>query len=121
MKAPQIFLFVVMLWCAVVHAGNSLANEVIISRAPENGLQPQVLMDSAGTIHLIYFKGEAKAGNVFYVRCEKDGKQFSDPIQVNSQARTAMAIGTIRGPQLALGRGGRVHVAWNGTGATKAH
>ena len=35
---------------------------------------------------------------------------------MNSQAGSAIAVGTIRGGQIALGRNGRVHVAWNGSG-----
>ena len=33
------------------------------------------------------------------------------------RGRSAIAMGTVRGAQLALGRGGRVHVAWMGSGA----
>src|SRR5262249_27151182 len=36
-------------------------------------------------------------------------------IRVNSQPGSAVATGTIRGAQLAIGRSGRVHVAWNGS------
>src|SRR5205823_3093564 len=41
--------------------------------------------------------------------------EFVPPVRVNSEPGTAVAVGTIRGAQLALGRNGRVHVAWNGT------
>ena len=41
---------------------------------------------------------------------------FSEPIRVNTHPRSAIAAGTIRGGQLALGRNGRVHVVWNGSG-----
>jgi hypothetical protein len=34
---------------------------------------------------------------------------------VNSQPESAIAAGTIRGAQLAIGKAGRVHVAWNGS------
>jgi hypothetical protein len=37
-------------------------------------------------------------------------------LRVNSQDGSAIAIGTIRGGQLAIGKNGRVHVAWNGSG-----
>jgi hypothetical protein len=36
---------------------------------------------------------------------------------VNGQPGSAIALGTIRGAQLALGRNGRVHVCWNGSRA----
>jgi hypothetical protein len=69
---------------------------------------------TAGVVHLIYFKGEAKAGDIFYVRQTPDRDAFSDPLRVNSEPASAIAVGTIRGAQLAVGRNGRAHVAWNG-------
>jgi len=36
-------------------------------------------------------------------------------LRVNSQPSSAVAMGTIRGAHLAIGRKGRVHVAWNGS------
>ena len=85
-------------------------------RVPENGLQPQIAVDATGVIHLIYYKGDPKAGDVFYVRSGDGGATFSLPLAVNSQAGSAIAVGNIRGAQLALGRNGRVYVAWNGSG-----
>ncbi len=86
-----------------------------ILRAPDRGLQPQAVMDGKGVLHLLYFKGEAGAGDLFYVRREPGKDAFSEPVRVNTQAGTAVATGTIRGGQLALGKDGRVHVAWNGS------
>lgn len=83
-------------------------------RTPDHGIQPQVVLDVAGTAHLIYFKGKDSAGDIFYARQKSGEKVFSKAIQVNSKAGSAMAVGSIRGAQLALGKGGRVHVVWNG-------
>jgi hypothetical protein len=88
--------------------------KVVLLRTPNGGIQPRSVVDGKGVVHLIYFKGEAKGGDVFYVRRQPGSETFSEPIQVNSRPRTAIATGTIRGAQLALGRNGRVHVAWNG-------
>jgi len=63
---------------------------------------------------MIYFSGDAKAGDVFYTRSKDDGASFRPPLRVNSQAKSVIAIGTVRGAQLAVGRDGRVHVAWMG-------
>lgn len=65
-------------------------------------------------MHLVYFKGDPSEGDLFYAR-SKDGITFSDPIRVNSVAGTAVAIGNIRGARVAVGRRGRVYVAWNGS------
>jgi hypothetical protein len=88
---------------------------VAILRTPDSGIQPQAVVDDAGAVHLIYFKGEPSGGDLFYVRGTPGTTEFSKPVRVNSQPGSAIAIGTIRGGQLALGRDRRVHVAWNGS------
>jgi hypothetical protein len=70
---------------------------------------------SEGVVHLIYFVGDPKHGDVFYARSEDFGGAFSSPVRVNSQAGSAMAIGAIRGAQISVGKRNRVHVAWNGS------
>ena len=90
---------------------------VTLARVPNGGIQPEVAVDAAGTLHMVYFSGEPGAGNLYYVRSSDFGKSFSGPIQVNSQPGSAIATGTIRGAQIAVGRNGRVHVAWNGSDA----
>jgi hypothetical protein len=74
-------------------------------------------VDDRGVLHVLYFSGEPRGGNLFYVRSADYGTTFSTPVRVNSQEGSAIAAGTIRGGQLALGRGGRVHVGWNGSDA----
>jgi hypothetical protein len=101
-------------------ATGSAAATVTVLATPNGGIQPQAVVDAKGTLHLIYFKGEPDAGDIFYVRREAAKERFSDPLRVNSQPGSAVAIGTIRGGQIALGKEGRVHVAWNGSGKVKS-
>lgn len=82
---------------------------------PDGGIQPQAVVDGKGTVHLIYFKGEPGGGDIDYARMEPGKDAFGPPVRVNRKPGSAIAIGTIRGAQLALGRRGRVHVAWNGS------
>lgn len=89
---------------------------VDLVRVPSGGIQPEVAVDGAGMVHMVYLAGEPAAANVFYVRSSDGGNTFSRAVRVNSQDGSAIATGTIRGAQLALGRNGRVHVAWNGSG-----
>src|SRR5262249_44499167 len=77
---------------------------------------PQATVDAKGVLHLIYFSGEPGNGDVFYVRSEDGGANFSRPIRVNSQPGSVIATGNIRGAHLALGKNGRAHVAWMGSG-----
>ena len=87
-------------------------------RTPNSGIQPQTVVDASGTIHMIYFKGDAKAGDIEYVRRAAGSAEFSQPLPVNSIPQSAVAIGTVRGPQLAVGRNGRAYAIWFGP-ATK--
>jgi hypothetical protein len=89
--------------------------EVKIIRTPDGGLQPQVAVDHTGVIHMVYLSGPDGASDIYYVRKGPRDSAFSAPIQVNSVPGSAMAVGTVRGAQIAVGRGGRVHVAWIGS------
>jgi hypothetical protein len=94
---------------------DALGASVEVLRVPNGGIQPQAAMDELGNLHLIYFKGAAGNGDLFYVRRDSGKTNFSHPIQVNSEPGCAVAAGTIRGAQMALGQKGRMHVGWNGT------
>jgi hypothetical protein len=95
----------------VVHS----SAEVTAVRVPNGGLQPEVVLDDQGILHMLYFAGEPAGGNLHYIRSKDYGTTFSAPVRVNSQDGSAIATGTIRGGQLAVGRNGRVYVAWNGS------
>jgi hypothetical protein len=88
---------------------------VSVLATPEGGIQPQAVSDARGVIHLVSFQGPPAGGDLVYVRMEPGQAGFSPAVRVNSRPQTAVALGTIRGAQIALGREGRVHVAWNGT------
>jgi hypothetical protein len=88
---------------------------ISVSRVPNRGIQPQIAVEPKGTIHMIYFSGDPKNGDLFYVRSAAVGEAFSRPLRVNSQEGSVTAMGTIRGGQIAVGENGRVHVAWNGS------
>jgi hypothetical protein len=91
------------------------APAVDVRRIPNNGFQPDLAVGRDGAIHLVYYGGDSMAGDIFYVRSKDGGVTFSSAARVNSQPGSAIARGTIRGPQIAVGPDGRVHVAWNGS------
>jgi len=103
---------VLLVSCSIARAGEAPAVRVL--RVPGEGIQPQAVSHE-GVLHVIYFKGERTHGDLFYVHSADGGASFSQPVQVNSQAGSAVAAGTIRGGQIALGQRGRVHVVWNGS------
>ncbi len=88
-------------------------------RVPEGGIQPQAV-ERDGIVHLIYFASDPAKGDIYYVRSADYGNTFSKPLRVNGTPGSAMALGNIRGAQLAVGKNGRVHVAWNGMNSKPA-
>lgn len=91
------------------------APEIKIQRVPEGGIQPKIRKDPKGTIHLVFFKGKADSGDLYYCVKKSSSKTFSNAIKINSQAGSAIATGTIRGAQVVIGKLGQVHVVWNGS------
>lgn len=91
--------------------------KVTLCRVPKDGIQPHVAVDRAGTVHMVYYKGDPGHGDLYYVRSRDGGIKFSAPQRVNSIAGSAIATGNIRGASVAIGKNGRIHVAWNGSHA----
>lgn len=81
---------------------------------PDGGIQPQAVMDDQDVLHVLYFKGPPAGGDLYYVRRSHGAQAFTSPVRVNSVPGTALATGSVRGGQLALGDHGRAHVAWYG-------
>src|ERR1700682_78667 len=95
---------------AFVLAENAKAppmSNITLLRTPREGIQPQTVLDRKGVLHMIYFKSNASAGDIEYVWRNPNGKDFSRPIRVNSERGSVLAVGTVRGPQIATGRNGR--------------
>jgi len=109
----QVLLVGIMVAGYSMHARLPATLKINLLRTPNNGVQPQTVLDPDGVLHMIYFKGDASGGEIEYVRREP-GKEFSLPLRVNSEPGSAVAIGTVRGPQMAEGRSGRVYVVWLG-------
>ncbi|MCF7790241.1 MAG: exo-alpha-sialidase [Prosthecobacter sp.] len=90
--------------------------EVLFDLVPEGGVQPQIATTRDGTLHLVYLKGDPRGGDVRYVTKKADAAAWSKPRTVNSTPATAVAAGTIRGAQIAVGRDDSLHIVWNGPG-----
>ncbi|MDB6117507.1 MAG: hypothetical protein JWO08_1288 [Verrucomicrobiaceae bacterium] len=106
------FVLILVLICSIGHAAT-----VRTERVPEGGVQPQIVAGNVGILHLVYLTGEPHAADARYASKKPDSSSWSEPITVNSEPHTAVAMGTIRGAQVALGKSGTVHVVWNGLGA----
>ena len=95
------------------------AGRVVVERLPEGWLQPRVASGPDGTLHRVCLAGDPKASDILYSFRRPHATDWSRPVRVNQQPGSAIAIGTIRGPEIAIGQGGRVHVAWNGSSKTR--
>jgi hypothetical protein len=80
---------------------------VRVVRIPDRALVPDVIRDAAGLLHMVYGLDHA----AWYVRSLDDGATLSAPVKVNSEGTVETEMGE-RGPKLAVGRDGVVHVAW---------
>ena len=110
----KILLFALSVMCGFAASSYRTA-DIRLERVPGGGIQPQVAVAPDGTVHLIYFAGDPMAGDIFYAASHDGGATFSKPIRVNTHPGSAIAVGNIRGAHIALGRNGRVHVAWDGS------
>lgn len=106
-----------VLTCPTAQPARAAMPPVEVVRTPNGGYQPQAAVDARSNLHVVYLKGNPKEADIFYVHRDAGKDAWSSPIRVNSEAGTAVAVGTIRGAQLALGKSGRVHVVWFGSSA----
>ena len=75
-------------------SGVSLAQgpAVTFEKSPHGGIQPQAIADASGTVHLLYYKGQPREGDLFYVTRAHGKKGFSTPLKVNSIAGSAVYL-----------------------------
>jgi hypothetical protein len=111
------FLLALTLVCQPVDGKAQIASspKTALLRVPDDGIQPQAVVDSTGIVHLIYYKGDPMAGDIYYVRKDREGTSINKPIRVNSHPGSAIAMGWVRGAQIAIGKGNRAHIIWNGS------
>lgn len=114
MRTTSILFVIASVACGMLSA------EVHVTplKTPGGGLQPEVIVDADGNLHLLYFQGEPQAGNLMYAKRPAGSRDFLTAVKVNTTPNAAVAIGTIRGGQLAIGRDAGVHVSWMGSKRT---
>ena len=84
-------------------------------RVPNGGIQPLIARGKEGELLLVYYSGKPGSGDLYLLRSRDDGDTFGKPLRINQQEGSAVATGNIRGAQIAVGKNGRIHVAWNGS------
>lgn len=76
-------------------------------RVPEDGLAPDVAAGPSGDLILVFATGQ----NAWFAVSRDDGKTFSKPLQLNPVPNSVLGGGE-RGPKIAIGKGGTLHVVW---------
>jgi len=84
------------------------AERVQVIHTPHQGQVPDAEVSADGVIHLAYVAGN----DAWYVKSSDDGNTFSEPLRINSDIGAVHPPNMFRGPDLALGKDGRVHVIW---------
>lgn len=91
--------------CGVSPASAETAVRIV--HAPGRSLVPDVVLDRHGVLHMVYALGH----NAYYVRSTDNGATFTRPVRVNSGGAVEDRMGE-RGPRLAVGSDGIIHVVW---------
>lgn len=112
----RLVIALMLLACLGCVRADMMSERLVVEPVPGGGIQPQAIAGVGGVIHIAYFVGDPAAGDWQYVKWTPDGT--SAPIRINSLTGSAVAVGTVRGVQLALGRAGRLHAVWNGAAQT---
>ena len=109
-------VFGILVFLPLTGPFNAAWADLIVQRTPDGGLQPRLVQDVEGTIHLLYFKKRlnrpaAREGNLYYRQYDPEENQFGLPVKVSSQA-FAMQTFSIARAAMAVGGDGRIHVLW---------
>ena len=88
-----------------LHAAPTATVQVI--RTPAGSLVPDAAVDDKGTLHVVYGLNH----NAYYLQSTNNGSSFTSPVKVNSTVTVETEMGE-RGPKLAVGRDGVIHVVW---------
>ncbi len=83
------------------------AATVNILKTPKDSLVPDAVVDAKGVLHLVYGLNH----NAYYIRSTNNGGTFTPPVKVNSAGTVETEMGE-RGPKLAVGGDGVIHVVW---------
>ena len=110
-------LFVLLTLLGTVHTAACVdADPVTVMRIPDGGRMPQAAVARDGTTHLMYFRGAITGGDLLYVSRARDAAEWSSPIRINSEPRSAIGMGPMDGGDMALAvdapGGGRLHAVW---------
>lgn len=108
------FVVVLFLLCGAADAASRANVEIL--KTPDGGLQPRLLNDASGDIHLMYFKKrlsrpDAREGSLYYRQYDQQRQAFGSPVKISSGAFPLQTVSISRAA-IAIDGEGRVHAIW---------
>lgn len=94
----------------------SSGSELLVQPTPDDGLQPRLIVDAGGDVHLLYFRKrmnqpQAREGNLYYRQYRADSSSWGNPVKVSSTAFNLQTFSIARAG-MAIDGTGRIHVIW---------
>ena len=86
---------------------------VSLARVPDVGIQPQLVSDRHGHVHLLYYRadgGSPEQGHLYYRKYAQSSQRWLDPIQVSTTPYRNS--GTIGRASMLVDDTNRIHVSW---------
>jgi hypothetical protein len=83
-------------------------------KVPNNGVQPFAMIDKAGVVHMIYYRGT----DLYYVT--RKNSTWSPEKHISGAREKGTIMGPISTPKLAIGKNGQVHISWFRFGRQKS-
>jgi hypothetical protein len=113
MKLRLIIAFLLLL--LLPHLAPAAPSGVFLHPCPGGGYLPDAVTASDGRVHLVFHRGDPAKSDLFHATFTAENGEFSDPVRINSLPGSAVAAGSVRGAQLALGKDDAIHIAWMGS------
>ena len=106
----------ILLILSLLLFSSAAISEVHIQATPDRGLQPRLISDDSGNIHLLYFKKRLRApaareGNLYYRQYLPEQNRFGNPVKVSSGAFNLQTFSIARAA-IAIDGEGRIHAVW---------
>jgi len=116
MKTVNLRVLPLILLLFSLVAGQAFAAGLVLQPTPDGGLQPRLVTDTEGNVHLLYFRKRidqprAREGNLYYRQYLAAENRWGNPVKVSSNAFNVETFSIARAG-MAIDATGRIHVIW---------